>query len=343
MTEKRREEYELNDFLSDDSFVNYHLKRDANDVSDWQKILEADKLLMARSRQAGELLDQLFLRLPENEFEFEYQKLTATLQEETSSVQPGILRNINTGYSAKARRIFLAVSTAAAVIVILSIFYFRNSAETLSFAVVKNDQENAMKLNLSDGTNISLGSHSELKYDKDFNVSDRKVYLKGNASFHVKKDSQRPFKVYVDHLTATVLGTVFNINSSSADSSYAIELLQGSLQVDMMNSKMTAPRTLFLKPNECALYRASNGDFFKQKRTETPIAVKYLGFKNADFQSVAKRIQEIYGVILVNNSSQKQWRFTAEFTNAEIKEVLQSICIIEGLTSEEKGDSIVLK
>ncbi len=198
---------------------------------------------------------------------------------------------------------------------------------------------------LPDGTHIELGANSELQYESDFNKTDRKVHLTGDAVFHVKKDPNRPFKVFEDRLTATVLGTVFNVVHDRSDSIFSIQLLEGSLQVDMTGSTTSESRTFYLKPYQQILYKPSTGSFIKERwnpdTLNTP--VNHLVFKNADFNQVAKQIKETYGIIMVNRSNRRQWHFTAEFTNAEFKDVLQNICIVEGLKSDLHGDSVLLR
>jgi hypothetical protein len=113
----------------------------------------------------------------------------------------------------------------------------------------------------------------------------------------------------------------------------------------MTGSTASESRTLYLKPYQQILYKPSTGSFIKERwnpdTLNTP--VNHLVFKNADFDHVAKQIKETYGITMVNRSNRKQWHFTAEFTNAEFKDVLQNICIVEGLKSDLHGDSVLLR
>ena len=125
-----------------------------------------------------------------------------------------------------------------------------------------------------------------------------------------------------------------------------IELVQGSLKVDLSDPNPSKSRTLYLKPHERAFYKKETGYFFKEAwNSDTLILNKanHLLFKNADFETVAKRIKEVYGMTMVNRSRKKNWHFTAEFTNVEFKEVLQNLCIIEGVKSQVQGDSVLLQ
>jgi ferric-dicitrate binding protein FerR (iron transport regulator) len=215
-----------------------------------------------------------------------------------------------------------------------------------SLLSVTNNNEKPLELELTDGTSVKLAPNSSLQYPQDFNEKERKVYLDGDASFHVKRDTHHPFKVFSGSLVATVLGTVFNIEKHSADSSESIELLSGSLKVDVNNKEDVRAQSIILKPNERIIYKHSTGDFFKESlNRDTTInkIASHLVFKNADFEIVAKKIKEVYGITLINNSKKKNWNYNAEFTNAEFKEVLENICIIEGLKTKIEKDSVFLR
>jgi ferric-dicitrate binding protein FerR (iron transport regulator) len=347
MNGKRPEEYDLIDFLTDDSFVNYYLDRNDEDVRRWKEMLSQDSTLMKKANKACELLQLLSLRLPEPEFQEEYRKLSESI----AGLSGDAMSERLMVFPAKAKRVerkslsrFL--TTASMVLIAGALWLVYHSGKTASLLTVRNNFSGVMQFTLTDGTVVSLGAGSELDYYTDFNKTERNVYLRGDAGFHVKRDPQRPFKVFEDKLTATVLGTIFNVVNHFADSSYSIELVQGSLKVDLSDPKTSKSRTLYLKPHERAFYKKETGYFFKEAwNSDTLILNKanHLIFKSADFETVAKRIKEVYGMTMVNRSRKKNWHFTAEFTNAEFKEVLQNLCIIEGVKSQVQGDSVLLQ
>ncbi|MDP9042909.1 MAG: FecR family protein, partial [Bacteroidota bacterium] len=297
--------------------------------------------------KAFELLQLLSLRLPEPEFQEEYRKLSESISGLHGDTISGRLKLFPSQIKRVERKKLIRFIAAASLVLIASALWLvYHSGKTASLLTVRNNLSGEMQFTLTDGTVVNLGPGSELDYYTDFNKTERNVYLRGNAGFHVKSDPQRPFKVFEDKLTATVLGTIFNIANHFNDSSYSIELVQGSLKVDLRDSKTSKSRTLYLKPHERAFYKKETGSFFKEAwNPDTLIlnTVNHLIFKNADFETVAKRIKEVYGMTMVNRSRKKDWHFTAEFTNAEFKEVLQNMCIIEGVKSQVQGDLVLLQ
>lgn len=83
---------------------------------------------------------------------------------------------------------------------------------------------------LSDGTKVWLNAESELKYPVQFAGGERRVYLKGEAYFAVKKQVGQSFVVCSDKARITVLGTEFNVRNYEADA-IATTLVKGSVVV----------------------------------------------------------------------------------------------------------------
>lgn len=66
---------------------------------------------------------------------------------------------------------------------------------------------------LSDGTTVYLNAESELMYPVKFRGNDRRVFLKGEAYFDVKRDTSKPFIVEANSLDVRVLGTEFGVRA----------------------------------------------------------------------------------------------------------------------------------
>jgi len=85
------------------------------------------------------------------------------------------------------------------------------------------------KLTLSDGTIVWVNSNSELKFPAQFNNTERRVFLSGEAYFEVAKDASKPFYVETEDLKVKVLGTHFNVSTYGAKSKTSLK--EGSVEV----------------------------------------------------------------------------------------------------------------
>jgi transmembrane sensor len=106
---------------------------------------------------------------------------------------------------------------------------------------------------LPDGSKIWLNAGSKLKYNRDFDLKSREVYLEGEAFFEVEK-RKHPLVVHTSHIDIHVLGTTFNVKSYPDEDNIEATLVEGNIRID---SKVS-DRPLFLKPNEKLTFHKSD-------------------------------------------------------------------------------------
>ncbi len=94
---------------------------------------------------------------------------------------------------------------------------------------------------------MHLNSESTLTYDENFSTG-RVVKVDGEAFFKIRKDSLRPFTIRANHLSATVLGTSFNVRTRAGKNDTEISLITGELLVaDTLNKN-----SVILQPRQAA-------------------------------------------------------------------------------------------
>lgn len=140
----------------------------------------------------------------------------------------------------KRRFIHPGYSVAAAVVVVLSVLAWlwqqprekvMRTAAMLSDTIFNNS--NTVRLvHMTDGSKIWLNAYSSIIYDKKYSISNRDLWLKGEAYFEVGKQAEVPFRVHTAKLTTTALGTSFNIaTTGKADGSIQVSLVEGRVAV----------------------------------------------------------------------------------------------------------------
>ncbi len=156
---------------------------------------------------------------------------------------------------------------------------------------------------LDDGTRVWINSESELRYPVVFCDSVRKVYLKGEAYFEVKRDEKHPFMVETNELCTRVLGTEFNVQAYGW-SDANITLIKGSVAVNQNGNG----GTVVLKPGENASY---NGDSLY---VESVDVLKYISWKEGFFYYDNVPLENIL-------SELGRWfDFTVFYRNPEVKD-----------------------
>jgi ferric-dicitrate binding protein FerR (iron transport regulator) len=80
---------------------------------------------------------------------------------------------------------------------------------------------------LPDGTRVHLNAASTLVYPDRFPSATRDVTLVGQAHFEIEADSSHPFRVHVEGMTLTVVGTSFDLRAYPDEPEIVTTLLSG--------------------------------------------------------------------------------------------------------------------
>lgn len=102
-------------------------------------------------------------------------------------------------------------------------------------------------VHLPDGSSIILNSGSKLTYNKDFGITAREIYLKGEGYFDIAKNENLPLTVHAGNVDIKVKGTVFNVKAYTEDSTVEASLITGIIEV---SSKTDPERKILLRPKE---------------------------------------------------------------------------------------------
>ena len=214
MDTKNPENYQVEDFVTDESFANYHFCLNTTDQLFWERwrLKHPDKAAIVE--EAKNILNMLSLTLPRNEYKAELEDIREAINIDDTSVKRrrhSIFRLLSWDKSHAGRRTKTRTAVAILVPILLVLIiggYFftqRLQVNTKSLTIKQNSNNKPLVFTLEDGTVVTLASNSSLMYAFKFKETERKVYLQGEARFQVAKDQDHPFKVYQDNIIATVL------------------------------------------------------------------------------------------------------------------------------------------
>ena len=211
-----REDYHVEDFISDESFVNYHFKSDKSDELFWKEWLLKHPEKMPLAREARKIINELSFNISEKEFQQELKKIRSVIgKDDKQSLFKIPIDKKSFDSKRRKRKILLYVLPLLFVVVVGGYFLFQSlQSNSTKLIATTNNSRLPMVLTLSDSTVVSLAPNSSLEYPLHFKDKERIVYLHGNAQFNVKRNTAHPFKVHAENIVATVLGTVFNIKSA---------------------------------------------------------------------------------------------------------------------------------
>lgn len=212
-------------------------------------------------------------------------------------------------------------------------------ALALQWDTIYNNSRNIRLVSMPDGSRVWLNAHAALAYARSYNDTSRELWLKGEAYFEVAKAAGKPFRVHVEELVTTALGTSFNIATTNhADSSIAISLLSGKVSVS------TTAFSYVLQPGQVLFYkkgvRPAPATRFNPAETMDWKNGKLI-FDNTTLENAFAKLQSRYGCHIKPKSAQLGKRkVSGSFTAGEtFEQVLTTLQYVYGFTCELSADS----
>ena len=200
--------------------------------------------------------------------------------------------------------------------------------EELVYNTLKVPHGKRFDLVLSDGTHIFLNAGTSLRYPIKFIEGEqRKVFLEGEAYFDVVKNEVHPFVVNAQALDVKVLGTKFNVATYEEDAKSEVVLVEGSVAMNAENTPLESEGTI-LKPGFKGSFDKSQKSITTQKVNISLYTSWISGnviFRNASFENIAKKLERLYNVTIINNNEQlanESFNANIEVDNETIEEVL---------------------
>lgn len=233
-------------------------------------------------------------------------------------------------------------SVAAAVAVVAASWFLiaQYTAPPASVAAqlrqATTDRGQKLKIELLDGTQVTLNANTKLEFPEQFEGGTREVYLTGEAYFQVAHDAAHPFIVHTSVANTLVLGTSFNVRVTS-DNRAEITLVEGKVDVG----------GVMLKPHQQAIARSGSVPVeVRNVNVEAFVDWKdnILRFDNMPVGDAVAVLQDWYGVdITLEDPALAACTINATYRKETLKNVLTSLSYMLKLTYQQDGNKIVLQ
>jgi transmembrane sensor len=170
---------------------------------------------------------------------------------------------------------------------------------------------------LPDDTRVWLNAASSIRFPTSFSGDSRTVEISGEAYLEVSKNRDQPFRVISHGMEIAVLGTEFNINAYSDESSINTTLLKGSIVVSTQHRDPA--HSVMLKPGQQAQIVRTDDQQLQQRPTvvsnvdlDKIVAWKNgrFNFNGADVYTVMQQLSRWYDLDI---------RFEGEVPKLKIK------------------------
>lgn len=189
---------------------------------------------------------------------------------------------------------------------------------------------------LPDSSKIQINADTRISYNKVLWFTSRKIYIKGEALFKVKKGKQ--FEVIADMATTSVLGTTFDVYAR--DGKVKVSCIEGRVSVKNNNSNSKVILTAGLHTQTIKKELTKPVEMIKHEELTWPYGEFY--FNNTPLLDVFKEIERQFNVDIIFKSTEKRF-YTGYFKNNDLNEALRLVCIPMGLSYIVNERSIEIK
>ncbi len=349
-------QWDIEDFIDNESFLHYVLKDNTYDVETWSYIIETNPQIIPITEKAAQILDLLSrAKKPEPQDDIQERlrhyrnQMILTGKKELTWIGISI-RTIKEGLP-YAATILLFIAIGLGIQMFLGNL---NNKNQLCKTIVGKGQKSIVIL--PDSTKVWLNSESELTYPADFGKHKREVSLIGEAYFNVTHDSKHPFLVNAAEIRIKVYGTEFNVKCYKDEQTVETTLIKGSLSVSHKGIDDEANEIL-LKPDQQYVYYKNDlvGTKLTTKKAETkqksetnkrvslqvvppklilninssPVIAwkeQKLVFNDEPFSDLAIKLERWYDVrVIIKSEKIKQYRYKGAFENETIEQALTAL------------------
>ena len=199
---------------------------------------------------------------------------------------------------------------------------------------------------LADGSLVDLNSDSSMFYPINFVEGEsRKVFLQGEAYFHIAKDNPQPFLVNTKDLNVKVYGTEFNLSVYPNDPSASIVLVDGLVDVST-GSFSNHEEVVTLNPGQMAQVNIDQNQLSIEKvNVEEHVAWKdgMLVFVETPFDQILKKLERRFDVSFENRIERlNDQRFTGKFYGESVEDILNVFSRYSSFQYQAIGHKILI-
>lgn len=237
------------------------------------------------------------------------------------------------------KKVWYAIAASIVLAFLTGSFYFLNDKTKVSEEFVSVVAKSSQIYTLPDSSKVWMKPGSSIRFAKEF-TQDRRVWLKGNSLFEVRKRMKSKFIVYINHAFIEVRGTCFQVKQDKPTQNEII-LFNGLID---FNIKSNGTKTR-VTPLQKIIYNSET--------LQTSIAtVENLNWKNGKYnftemplEQLVNQINKFYNAnIVLSKEIKKQSAFTGSIRFDEsLDDVIEKICFTLNLNKDIKNDEIIIR
>ncbi|MGD2034685.1 MAG: FecR domain-containing protein [Bacteroidales bacterium] len=242
------------------------------------------------------------------------------------------------------RKLYLKALVRIAAAIIIGVGLILAGIKYSRQYAVKTKYAETTKIELPDGSVVTLNAGSRLTYSKNnFGKENRTVNLRGEAYFEVEKDIDRPFIIRLDKAEIRVLGTAFNVRAYRKMDAIEVTVSEGKVSLydkDVKHKKViavTGEKAEFDKQlNIVKKYQNTDRNYISWK-------TRNMVFHNDSLGIVTGILENVYHKeIVLEGQGLGNCTFTTSFENEDLQTVLKVLESTLDLEIREDRNKIII-
>lgn len=191
--------------------------------------------------------------------------------------------------------------------------------------VITNNTTLLKNVILPDGSSLWLKPQTSIRYSLPFVQKYRKVTMKGETFFDVKRDTLHPFIIHTEEFDTRVMGTSFSIRANGKDAS-RLDVVSGKVFVYTPEEKGKRSEGVYVLPKEKVVYAEAKKQLEKSRGTEASLRIwekKSFIFNNTRVTDVLDVLRTNFDVeVKVSDSALGSMTLNADFTGLSLPVIL---------------------
>jgi transmembrane sensor len=186
---------------------------------------------------------------------------------------------------------------------------------------------------LPDGTQVKINAGSKIVYNKHDFLKSRNIVLHGEAFFDVVKGNT--FHISTVHGDIEVLGTSFNVYSR--DNLFKVSCISGRISISSENQSVE------ITPGESAIFRGKDLISYHDNNlnSSTSWIKGEFYYENSPLNLIFNEMERQFNIKFVTTKMKEKY-FTGSFTNNDLENALDIVCIPMGLKYEIGNNGKIL-
>lgn len=328
--------YQTEDFLQDESFVDWVMNPEATDNSSWAAWIKANPEKAPTVQKAINII---------RSFEFKEEPVEEAFYTDLKSrIDATIAQEAQPG--GRVKPLFAQPWKAAALVagILLGgaiIYYFVKPSRTsisTPYAAIKT-------VILPDSSEVVLNANSSIRFHSDWHAHKREVWVNGEAFFKVRPAAERGnssnFKVYTAEGEIEVLGTEFNVKS--VHNSTGVMLRKGKVKFSIP----ARDALTIMQPDNYCLYSDSLGKIVT--RTANPALYtswmehKYR-FEETPVREICQTLKEYFGYdFVIQRPELAAQRISGTLELQDERLLMKVLSDLLGATVTKNGEKVIIE